>query len=342
MTAWIRCKRRLVLSCTFPASWPQAASMSSPRVLRTVATKPASCNTCWKATIRARGLVENSVCGNGLNGIRLNLHGTSRTSAASCRACLGADGVDAVGEQDAVGVPERADDLAHRKVAVESLLAGRAERAVERATGLRRYAKRSPIVFGDIHGFDRIRAADIEEPLARAVARYSVAHDCRHANLRIAGECITRHPGEIGHRVDAVRETAVDPAQRLPRAERLLAAFGEERSERRRIEVEKIDHVRKSETTSKARTRGLARECIFRCLASTRRRFCVTGCGSPAAERRIRSPSLPSPDRPSRGLRWRRYSGRSRRGSYPAPRSSDPSRPSGRGSSRWRHRLRAP
>src|SRR5439155_1382528 len=90
VAAWIRCSRRLVLSCTCPASWPQAASMSSPRVLRTVATKPASCNTFWKARIRTRGLVENSVWGNGLNGIRLNLHGTSRTSAASCRACFGA------------------------------------------------------------------------------------------------------------------------------------------------------------------------------------------------------------------------------------------------------------
>src|SRR5437762_5090780 len=116
--------------------------------------------------------------------------------------------VDAVGEQDAVGVPELADDLAHGKVAVESLLAGRAERAVERATGLRRYAKRSPIVFGDIHRFDRIRAADIEEPLACAVARYSVAHDCRLANLCVAGACITRQPGEIRHRVDVVAETA--------------------------------------------------------------------------------------------------------------------------------------
>ena len=43
----------LVRSCTSPASWPQAASMSSPRVLRTVVTMPASCSTSAKACTRA-------------------------------------------------------------------------------------------------------------------------------------------------------------------------------------------------------------------------------------------------------------------------------------------------
>ena len=41
--------RARVRSCTSPASWPQAASMSSPRVLRTVVTMPASCSTLAKA-----------------------------------------------------------------------------------------------------------------------------------------------------------------------------------------------------------------------------------------------------------------------------------------------------
>src|SRR5205085_428334 len=65
-----------VRSLTSPASWPQAASMSSPRVLRMVVTMPPSIRTWAKALMR--GFLERSRpdSGNGLNGIRLNLHET--------------------------------------------------------------------------------------------------------------------------------------------------------------------------------------------------------------------------------------------------------------------------
>ncbi len=63
--------------------------MSSPRVLRIVVTMPASIRIFWNARMRARGLVAKPDPGNGLNGIRLSLHGTSRTSATSSRACSG-------------------------------------------------------------------------------------------------------------------------------------------------------------------------------------------------------------------------------------------------------------
>ena len=39
--------------------------------------------------MRSRGLTANSAPGNGLNGIRLNLHGTSRTRRTSAPACAG-------------------------------------------------------------------------------------------------------------------------------------------------------------------------------------------------------------------------------------------------------------
>jgi len=52
---------------------------------------------------------------------------------------------DAVGEQRAVGMPQLSNDLADAQVAVEALLAGRAECAVERAPGLRRDAQRSAV-----------------------------------------------------------------------------------------------------------------------------------------------------------------------------------------------------
>src|SRR5450830_667839 len=80
-----------VRSCTSPASWPQAASMSSPRVLRIVVTRPPSSSTWAKALMR--GFFERSKpdSGKGLKGIRLNLQDTpttgSLTSASSSRAC---------------------------------------------------------------------------------------------------------------------------------------------------------------------------------------------------------------------------------------------------------------
>src|SRR5487761_1909276 len=79
---------RFTRSCTLPARWPQAASMSSPRVLRIVATIPASCTVRANARMRSRGLVPNSLPGNGLNGIRLILQGPSRTSRTSSWACV--------------------------------------------------------------------------------------------------------------------------------------------------------------------------------------------------------------------------------------------------------------
>src|SRR5262249_15528693 len=49
---WMRTVRFFMRFTTWPASCPQAASMSSPRVLRTVAMKPASSRICWKRRTR--------------------------------------------------------------------------------------------------------------------------------------------------------------------------------------------------------------------------------------------------------------------------------------------------
>ena len=82
----IRDAVRLVLSCTCPASWPQAASTSSPRVLRVVVTMPASMRISAKRRMRGAGERPKPDWGKGLNGIRLNLQGTSRVRAMSSRA----------------------------------------------------------------------------------------------------------------------------------------------------------------------------------------------------------------------------------------------------------------
>ena len=68
--------------------------MSSPRVLRTVVTMPASSSTLANAAIAASGDRRRPDCGNGLNGIRLSLQESpaqrlSFTSSINCRACSG-------------------------------------------------------------------------------------------------------------------------------------------------------------------------------------------------------------------------------------------------------------
>src|SRR6266513_1892882 len=81
---------RRVRSDTSPASWPQAAAMPSPRVLRVVTVRPARCRISAKRRIRSGLERRKPECGNGLNGIRLNLQRTWRATPASSRACASA------------------------------------------------------------------------------------------------------------------------------------------------------------------------------------------------------------------------------------------------------------
>src|SRR4030067_706086 len=66
-------------------SWPQAASMSSPRVLRVTVVRLAFINTSRKRSIVAGAERSKRPCGNGLYGIRFTLAGTpSRILTSSC------------------------------------------------------------------------------------------------------------------------------------------------------------------------------------------------------------------------------------------------------------------
>ena len=163
----------------------------------------------------------------------------------------------AVGDERAVRVPELADDLGRGQVAVETLLAGRAERAVERAARLRRDAQRPAVVFRDVDGLDGVAAADVEQPLARAVRRRRVAHDRRAADLGRAGELFPERLREVGHRVDVPGEALVHPAQHLLRSKRLLAQFGEESREAGGVEIEEVGfrHVSAGSSTAADRLR---------------------------------------------------------------------------------------
>jgi hypothetical protein len=92
---------------------------------------------------------------------------------------------DALGAaQFELGHPQLADDLGHGQVAVEALLAGRAEAAVDGAAGLRAEMHSVPrFLFRDEHGFDRIAVADVDQPFAGAVGGRVVADDGRRRDV---------------------------------------------------------------------------------------------------------------------------------------------------------------
>src|SRR5437899_2284980 len=214
-------------------------------------------------------------------------------------------------------MPELANDLRGGEVAIEALLAGSAKGAVERAARLRRDAQGAPVILRYIDCVHRIAIADIEQPLARAVAGDRVAHDDRRTNLCIMDQHLARSLGEVGHLLDSAREMVMDPAQRLLRPKRLLAALGEEGAHRCLVEVEKVDHIGKSFLS-------------------------VIGYKYSAPERSTRSRTAPCPARRSRARHWLRYFSRNRRGWSQAAPALGRWRPSARDSSKSRCRLRAP
>ena len=196
-------------------------------------------------------------------------HGAVTPSASSARlACQSWPTISAVGQ-----------------VAVEALLAGRAERAVERAAGLRRDAQRAAVVLGDVDGLDRVAAADVEQPLARAVGRRRVAdHASAPRIVGDRGEPLAQRLREVGHRAEVVDEPLVHPARHLPRAKRLLAEVGEERGEAGGVEVEQVDHGRvRVLRTSMARVSGCRRR-------------------APGRSRRSRPAPCPAPSEPCTAL----------------------------------------
>ncbi len=116
-----------------------------------------------------------------------------------------------VREQGAIGVPQLPDDLAGRQVAVEALLAGRAERAVERAACLRRDAQRAAVVLGDVDRLHRVAVAGVEQPLARAVGGGGVADDVGPCTVAAAASVSRSGLARSVIDADVVDEALVDP-----------------------------------------------------------------------------------------------------------------------------------
>jgi len=82
----------------------------------------------------------------------------------------------------------------------------------------------APIVadtFGNVNRLDRIAAADVEQPLARAIAGDRVTHNERRPDLGVDHQRIAGGLGQIGHRLDAVGKRVMNPVQRLLGASRV-------------------------------------------------------------------------------------------------------------------------
>src|SRR3989454_12283916 len=133
-----------------------------------------------------------------------------------------------------------ADDFRRAEVAVEALLAGRAESAVQHAARLARYAERAAVRLGDENRLYRVAAVHLEQPLARPVLRSGGAGDTRSFDAGAEGELVAQRPGEVAHAGEVGFAALVDPVQQLASAERLFLLRLEEAAQARGVEVEEI------------------------------------------------------------------------------------------------------
>src|SRR5690606_9798957 len=121
-----------------------------------------------------------------------------------------------------VGDPHLADDLGGRQIAVESLLAGRAETAIQRTARLRGDAQRSAAVLRDIHGFDTAARSDAHHPFAGAVAGNVFADHFRSANFGRGLELFTQGLADVAHGIEVIDAKVVNPLHDLTGTKALL------------------------------------------------------------------------------------------------------------------------
>src|SRR5690606_7379644 len=140
----------------------------------------------------------------------------------------------------AIRVAKLGDDLVGSQVAREALLARRAKGAVHGATSLRRDTERAAIGFGDEDGFDRVAAADVEQPLAGTVVGHMVGNDTRLGYARALREQGAKRLGEVAHGGEVVLATLVNPAQELVSPEGLFTPRGTTGDQCLRIESEQV------------------------------------------------------------------------------------------------------
>ncbi len=114
------------------------------------------------------------------------------------------------------------------QVAVEALLPGRAEPAVERAA---RPARTRRACRGPASGMNTVSTASptptSKSHLIVPSAERCSAGDRRRAHFGQPGELVAQRLREVGHGLEIGHAALVDPAKQLARAKRLLAVRGE-------------------------------------------------------------------------------------------------------------------
>ncbi len=119
------------------------------------------------------------------------------------------------------------EDLRRRQVAPEAHRARRAERAGQRAAGLRREAERAaPVAVAHENRLDRVPVVRVEEHLHGPVARLALRDDLQRRERHRLGESGTQRLRERGHLVVRAR-AARGPLPDLPRSVARLAPVGE-------------------------------------------------------------------------------------------------------------------
>src|SRR3954471_4000230 len=112
------------------------------------------------------------------------------------------------------------EDLGRGEVAAELHLAGRAERAGQRAARLRAHADRAPpVAVAHEHSLDRAPVGGLEERLDRAVGGVCLAHQRQRREGDLGGQARAQRCRQIGHLLVAGRARG-RPAPHLPGAER--------------------------------------------------------------------------------------------------------------------------
>src|SRR5688500_4353545 len=113
-------------------------------------------------------------------------------------------------------------DLEDVQVALEAHHAGRAERALERAPGLRRDAEREAVAVRDGDGLDRLTVREAEEELPRAVARPLVGDELQARQREVLGQRLAERRRQLAHLGEVARGLLPQARQDLRGAVRRL------------------------------------------------------------------------------------------------------------------------
>ena len=131
-------------------------------------------------------------------------------------------------------------DLARRQMPGQPHLSGQAEPAAHRAPDLGRDAEGHRRRVGDEHRLDAAPVGEGEHELPGAVVRLLAGGDAGGRERQGAGERRPERAGEVGHAVEPLQPSAVDPPIDLAAVVRFGAVPGQRPLELARIELREV------------------------------------------------------------------------------------------------------